>query len=153
MVSPWSRLKVFDRHFQHKALGPQTEEADKLNPSTIQLLQSMWDGEAKFPIGWLDESIYSLCETVDTLDTATRSLPPTFAMWGLRKIHCRRRIAAVKRRVYVSCKRTRWHRSKAENLTVRTPCFQVKLRATPFMKAVVEEASGCTRPASINTPN
>ncbi|KAI9752220.1 MAG: hypothetical protein M4579_005723 [Chaenotheca gracillima] len=87
---------VFDRHFEHTALGPQIEAASQLDPSSVEVGPN---GEAKFPEGRLHEFIIALYKTVDAIDKVTKSMSPRLAMWWTRQTPSYRKVAAVRRRV------------------------------------------------------
>ncbi|KAF2251175.1 cytochrome P450 [Trematosphaeria pertusa] len=87
---------VFDRHFEHTAIGPQFDLASKLDPSSIETGPN---GEAKFPEAPLNEFITALYQTVDAIDQVTKSVSPTFTMWWLRQTPRYKKVMTVKRKV------------------------------------------------------
>ncbi|KAJ5958838.1 cytochrome P450 [Penicillium vulpinum] len=87
---------VFDRHFEHTALGPQVEAASKLDPSTVKVGAL---GEVEFPEGKHHMFISALYDTVDAIDKVTKSMSPRFTMWWLRQTPRYRNVTAIKRRV------------------------------------------------------
>lgn len=87
---------VFDRHFEHTALGPQIEAVSELDPSTVKVGTL---GEVEFPEGKHHPFISALYETVDAIDKVTKSMSPKFTTWWLRQTPRYRNVTAVKRRV------------------------------------------------------
>ena len=86
---------VFDRHFEHTALGPQIQAVSQLDPSSVEVGPN---GEAKFPEAPLNEFIAALYETVDAIDKVTKSMSPRLAMWWIRQTPRYKKVTAVKRR-------------------------------------------------------
>ncbi|CEJ86586.1 hypothetical protein VHEMI04148 [[Torrubiella] hemipterigena] len=87
---------VFDQHFEHTALGPQTEAVSRLDPSTLEM---GLNGEVYFPSEPLDDFISALYETVDAIDKVTKSVSPQLAMWWIRQTPRYRKVTATKRKV------------------------------------------------------
>jgi len=87
---------VFDRHFEHTALGPQIEAISQLSPSSVVIGPR---GEAKFKEAPLHEFIDALYKTVDAIDVVTKSMSPNFAMWCMRQTPRWKQLTAAKRRV------------------------------------------------------
>ncbi|KAJ5374388.1 cytochrome P450 [Penicillium concentricum] len=87
---------VFERHFEHTAVGPQIEILSHLDPSKIEVGVH---GDAKFPAAPVNEFITSLYETVDVIDTVAKSIAPRAMMWWIRQFPRYKKIAAVRIRV------------------------------------------------------
>ncbi|KAK1992804.1 cytochrome p450 monooxygenase [Colletotrichum falcatum] len=87
---------VFDRHFEHTALGPQFEALSRLDPSRVEVGP---DGEARFPEAPVHEFISTLYETVEGIDKVTKSMVPWLKTWWISQTPKFRRVTAVKRRV------------------------------------------------------
>ncbi|KAL3292545.1 cytochrome P450 [Colletotrichum asianum] len=87
---------VFDKHFEHTALGPQFEALSQLEPSSIEIGP---DGEVKFPEAPVHEFISALYETVEGIDEVTKSMFPWLKTWWINKTPKFRKLVAVKRQV------------------------------------------------------
>lgn len=87
---------VFDRDFEHTALGPQMKAVSALGPTQVETGPH---GQAVFPHAPVHEFISALYETVDAIDKVTKAMSPTLAMWWIRKTASFRKVMAVKRRV------------------------------------------------------
>ncbi|KAF4814429.1 Cytochrome P450 monooxygenase TRI13 [Colletotrichum siamense] len=87
---------VFDKHFEHTALGPQFEALSQLEPSSIEIGS---DGEVKFPEAPVHEFISALYETVEGIDEVTKSMFPWLKTWWINQTPKFRKLVAVKRQV------------------------------------------------------
>ncbi|KAE9565955.1 hypothetical protein CGMCC3_g17858 [Colletotrichum fructicola] len=87
---------VFDKHFEHTALGPQFQTLSQLNPSNIEIGP---DGEVKFPEVPVHEFISALYETVEGIDEVTKSMFPWLKTWWINQTPKFRKLVAVKRQV------------------------------------------------------
>lgn len=87
---------VFDRHFEHTALGPQIETLSRIAPTSLAVGPR---GEVRFPRAPVHEFISALYETVDKIDVVTKAMSPKLAMWFIRQTPSYKRVTAVKRQV------------------------------------------------------